>query len=182
MGRIRIYPPVKYICAVTVADSSIWEDVRSQLESLFSPIDRETDWYPFTHTDYYTPEMGKGLKKRMVSFTDLDMAEKLPDFKIATNEIEAQFQLQGKRRVNLDPGYICNAKLILATTKDYSHRIYLGRGIFGDVHLRFIKHQFQPNEWTYPDYREPFVIRFFEEVRARYLQQLAELPTLEGAD
>ena len=78
-----------------------------------------------------------------------------------------------RRRVNLDPGYVDQAKLVLATTKDRQHRLYLGRGIYGEVTLRFTGGRFEPWEWTYPDYRTPEYRVFFETVRRRYRQQLA---------
>ncbi len=174
MGQVKAYPPVKYICAVTIADIHLWEKVQVQLENLLSPIDLMMDWFPFHYTDYYTPEMGSGLQKRMVAFQQLRPAEDLPEIKLATNLIEETLSGSPQRRVNLDPGYVTAARLVLATTKDYSHRLYLGKGIFGDVHLRYRHKRFEPMEWTYPDYREPFVIQFFEEVRIKYLRQLGE--------
>lgn len=110
----------------------------------------------------------------MVSFQALQMPDYLSEIKLATNYIERDFMEAGKRRVNLDPGYLTAAKLVLATTKDYSHRLYLGRGIFGDLHLRFEAGTFRPQPWTYPDYQEPFVLEFFNRVRETYLQQLSE--------
>ena len=175
MGQVKAYPPVKYICAITIADTTLWEKVQVALEDLLSPIDLTTDWFPFTYTDYYTPEMGRGLQKRFVAFQLLRPAEDLPGIKLATNQIEETLSGTTQRRVNLDPGYVTAARLVLATTKDYSHRVYLQKGIFGDVHLRFRNKRFEPMEWTYPDYREPFSLRFFEEVRSRYLVQLGEI-------
>ena len=174
MGVIRIYPPVKLFTAITISDKALWPPILEKLEGLFSKVDHQIDWYPFNHTKYYEDEMGANLNKRMVSFTELSLSEKLPDIKIVTNEIETGFSEQGKRRVNVDPGYLNASKIVLATTKDYSHRVYLGSGIFGDVHLRYINHRFQPTEWTYPDYKEPFVLEFFESVREKYLSQLAD--------
>lgn len=174
MGKIQPHPPVKLIAAITINDVNLWPTVRERLETEFSPIDSFLDWYDFTHTTYYESEMGANLKKRMVSFQDLIAPEALPEIKVRTNQLEEAFAVEGRRRVNIDPGYVCSAKLVLATTKDYGHRLYLGQGIFGDVHLRYQRKTFQPQEWTYPDYREPQVIYFFEEVRKLYLTQLAD--------
>lgn len=176
MGQIRVHSPVKLIAAITIAGLERWPAIQKELEEIFSPLDKCLDWYNFVHTRYYQPEMGGNLKKRMISFTELILPEGLPDIKLCTNQIEEKYAHHGKRTVNIDPGYLCASKLVLATTKDYDHRVYLGRGIFADVHLRFRKKHFQPNEWTYPDYREVFVTRFFEEVRQNYLEQLASLP------
>ncbi len=175
MGRVKPYPLVKFICAITIADLSLWEKVQGSLQSLLSPFDLQTDWFPFHYTEYYTKEMGASLKKRLVSFRTLLPAENLPTLKLATNEIEQELSFEGKRKVNLDPGYLTASRLVLATTKDYAHRIYLGQGILGDIHLRFRKGQFEPLEWTYPDYREPFVRQFLKDVREIYLKQLGEI-------
>ncbi len=174
MGIVKTHPPVKLICAVTVAPGITWSDVEASLMRTFGSMDHLMDWYDFHHTDYYQEEMGRGLKKRMLSFQALQLADYLAEIKLATNYLEREFLDGGRRRVNLDPGYLTAAKLVLATTKDYSHRIYLGRGIFGDLHLRFEGGRFRPQAWTYPDYREPFVLEFFNRVRQTYLQQLGE--------
>ena len=173
MGVIKIYPPVKLFVAVTISDKTLWPSLIQKLEELYSKTDYQIDWYQFSHTKFYEEEMGENLSKRMVSFAELMTAERLPDIKMATNEIETEFSEQSKRRINVDPGYLNASKIVLATTKDYGHRVYLGRGIFGDVHLRFVNHRFQTTEWTYPDYKERFVLEFFEEVRRKYMSQLA---------
>jgi hypothetical protein len=175
MGKIRVYLPVKIITAITYKKQQQLEDALKRLESLLSKIDLESDTYPFNFTDYYLAEMGSLLKKRMVSFQELVPADTLPEIKLATNYIEKEFIQNEGRTVNIDPGYICTAKLILATTKDYDHRIYLNRGIFGDVHLKYQGGKFIPNNWTYPDYRQENIIKFFEEVRRVYLNQIGSI-------
>lgn len=172
MGQTKVFQPVKLFTAVTISDKNLWPSILEKLENLYSKVDRQIDWYFFHHTDYYREEMGENLSKKMVSFTELIWAEKLVDIKLTTNDLEKDFSKNKKRKVNIDPGYLTAAKIVLATTKNYSHRIYLGRGIFGDVHLRYQQHQFQANEWTYPDYKEPLVIEFFEAVRKKYMEQL----------
>jgi hypothetical protein len=173
MGQIKAYPPVKLFAAITTSDIARWPSIQGKLEKLYSSVDHEMDWYPFNHTQYYQEEMGENLSKRMISFAELIQAEKLPDIKLTTNAIEQEFSTNEKRTINIDPGYLTASKIVLATTKNYSHRIYLGRGIFGDAHLTFRNRCFQPNNWTYPDYKEPFVLTFFEEVRNQYTTQLA---------
>ena len=172
MGKIRIYAPIKIVAALTTNPTVPIEEIAQKLEELLSPIDMRSPLFPFNFTDYYTAEMGSGLKKQFLSFKKLVHAETLPEIKIATNIIEDNYKNPDKRSVNIDPGYICAAKLILATTKDYDHRLYLSRGIFGDVHLRFRKGHFRVNEWTYPDYRQPEILNYFEMVRSLYLEQL----------
>jgi hypothetical protein len=173
MGQTKVYPPVKLFAAIMISDTEIWPKILHKLEKLYSDSDLQMNWYSFHHSNYYKEEMGKKLSKRMVSFADLIWAEKLIDIKLTTNDLEMAFARNNKRIVNIDPGYLTASKIVLATTKNYSHRIYLGRGIFGDVHLKFQKHQFQANEWTYPDYKEAFVVDFFEKMRNKYMTQLS---------
>lgn len=175
MGAVRKYPPVKLIAAVTLSDQSLWPSLQERLERLFSPVEHASPWYQFHHTDYYLAEMGEALRKRMVAFQDLVLAEQLPDFKLATNSLEQEYSRENRRRANIDPGYIAAPRLVLATTKDFSHRLYLGKGIFGDLHLKYIDGKFQPQDWTYPDYREEMVLSFFLEVRRNYMEQLASI-------
>ena len=94
---------------------------------------------------------------------------------ITANQLTARYSIRGKRKINLDPGYISQAKLVLATTKDYSHRLYLNQGIFADLHLQFYQGSFRKQPWTYPDYQQKDVILFFNQARNRYLHQLGEV-------
>jgi hypothetical protein len=172
MGKIIIPPNVKLIMAVTFVNENLITKVKNILEKKFGKIDSESRVYNFTHTAYYEKEMGSNLRKFFISFKKLIRPEKLAEIKIFTNNLEDKFAKNNKRQVNIDPGYIADAKLILATTKNYDHRIYLKKGIYGDVHLRFREGTFKPNDWTYADYRESFIINFFNEVRENYLGQL----------
>jgi hypothetical protein len=116
--------------------------------------------------------MGKGLQKIFLGFKKLIKREKLPEIKLYTNDLEDRYSCQSNRQVNLDPGYLTSGQVILATTKDYQHRIYLGKGIFGEVTLRFKNGSFQPWDWTYPDYRQESYTNFFNELRKIYLTTL----------
>lgn len=173
MREIRIPKPVKLIAAVLYVPEIIPDSINQILIQQFGAIDVMTPPFAFTFTDYYTPEMGTNLQKYFISFETLIQPDTLSVIKITTNEIETKHLKQGKRQVNIDPGYIYAPKLVLATTKDYSHRIYLGNGIYGDVHLQFQLGKFVPNPWTYPDYKEPEVIEFLTRIRNRYMEQLA---------
>lgn len=173
MGKIKSYPPVKIFTAITYGLDTFLEKIESELEKRLSPIDSVSNTYLFEKfTIYYCEEMGSNLHKKIVSFQELQPADSLPEIKIATNRIEKEYQKNQKRTVNIDPGYICAAKVVLATTKDYDHRIYLQQGIFGDVHLRFRQGHFQTNEWTYPDYHQREILDYFEGLRQIYLKQL----------
>jgi len=125
----------------------------AELESSWGPIDYLGQELAFDHTDYYIEEMGSDLRRRIVAFRRfLDPAD-LAAIKLASNEMEeGRRDARGKRRVNIDPGFLAADKLVLATTKNYSHRIYLGRGIFADLTLLYRDGSYSPLEWTYPDY------------------------------
>ncbi len=173
MGNIKIHPPVKFFCAVTFIANAPVDLAESQLLQLIGEIDGYSHTYNFDpFTGYYQAEMGSSLQKKIISFRELKPVELLADIKIATNLVEDQYRSDRKRQINLDPGYITAAKIVLATTKDFDHRLYLGRGIFGDIHLRYRNGHFQFQEWTYPDYRQPELVMFFEKLRSDYLSQL----------
>ena len=76
------------------------------------------------------------------------------------------------RAVNLDPGVIEASKLILATTKNYSHRIYIGEKMYAEVTLVFDKGGWCPLPYTYPDYKQQCYFDFFDKARTRLLEQL----------
>lgn len=180
MGQIKNYPPVKYFAAIAFTSEDILEEIRNLLQELMSVIDNSSPVFPFSKfTSYYKTEMGTDLKKIFITFQELKPAEILPDIKIATNQLESRYLKNARRQINIDPGYVCAAKIILATTKDYDHRIYLNRGIFGDIHYRFRHGEFQINDWTYPDYQQPSIIEFFKATREKYLMQLRDWNTLE---
>ena len=172
MGTIKIPIPVKLVCAITFVPCVNYESLIVELESVLGRIDFRSEIFDFEHTCYYEEEMGSQLKKQYVSFAALIPAEWLPSIKIRTNLLEKRFMNDPKRMVNIDPGYIEKAKLVLATTKNFSHRIYLGSGIFGDLQYRFRHKTFTCNEWTYPDYREGAVIAFFNRIREKYCSEV----------
>jgi len=173
MGKIRQHPPVKLFTALTYISSLDLRPVYEELTSHFSLIESKSHIYDFSEfTPYYQKEMGDKLYKIFVVFSELCQPDQLPHIKIKTNQLENNYAIDGKRRVNIDPGYITQAKIVLATTKNYSHRIYLNHGIYGDVHLYFHQGSFQKQSWTYPDYQQQEIIRFFNQTRKRYLEQL----------
>jgi hypothetical protein len=126
----------------------------------------------FTYTDYYEKEFGAGLIRRFVSFERLIRPEALPDVKIWTNALEERLSIGGRRGVNIDPGYLAKAHLILATGKGYTHRPYLREGIYADLTLMYRDKTFHPLPWTYPDYAGTEVIGMLSRIREKYLLQL----------
>ncbi|MCI0514341.1 DUF4416 family protein [candidate division KSB1 bacterium] len=175
MGEIRLPNAVKLFAAITFREAALLEAVKSALITRWGAIATESDIYDFLYTEYYATEMGTGLLKQFVVFQKLIPPDHLVATKLDSNALEQQWTTTGKRRVNIDPGYISAAKLVLATTKNYAHRLYLGQGIYGDVHLRVIDRKFVPNEWTYPDYQAADSLLFFNKIRQQYLKELRQL-------
>jgi hypothetical protein len=162
----------KLVVGIMSSNLNFIEDAEHRLIKKFGKTDFESPLYPFTHTDYYTEEMGEGLQKRFVSFSELVAVEDLPYIKIFTNDLERRTLKDGNRQVNIDPGYLTHSQLILGTTKAYAHRIYLKEGIYAELTYICKKKKLQPLEWTYPDFKEPSIILFFQKVRERYLKQV----------
>ena len=143
------------------------------LEEAFGTIDLRSKRIPFDQTSYYQQEMGDELIREWVSFQKLVQQGAIADAKLATIRLEKRLaRADGSRTVNLDPGYILPPRLVLATTKDFAHRIHLAKGIYAEVTLIYRDGEFQPLEWTYPDYRQPVALDFFMAVRTAYLDQL----------
>lgn len=166
--------PVKLIIGLISPDLEEFLKVESALRRYFGEIDFRSQILPFDFTDYYQKEIGQDLKRQFLGFRRLILPEKISAVKLTTNGIERRFSTAGRRRVNIDPGYLTSAKLVLATTKDFSHRIYLNKGIFAEVTLGFSKNSFQPFDWTYPDFRSKEYIAIFNQLRRIYLNQLRE--------
>ena len=178
MGSIRIFNPVKLFIGILVSDPGLIPSIRERLTALFGTIDHESPVIPFDFTDYYSPEMGDIIDRLFVSFERLIDADELAEIKRRTNTLEEEFSNEQtvprpvKRPVNLDPGYIEHAKVILASTKNFYHRIYLGRGIFAEVTMHFRNNTFQFFPWTYPDYQSKEYQEFFLRIRHIYRSQL----------
>lgn len=172
MSGIREVTPVKPVCAVTMGEGIDIPDVFKDLEDIIGRVEERSEVFAFDFTDYYREEMGKELRKVFLSHEELIHPDRLPGIKLRTQAVEEAWAVEGRRRVNLDPGYVTLAKLVLASTKDFAHRIYLGDGIYGDVQLRYQDNAFQPQPWTFPDYRTAAALAFFENVRAALFGEL----------
>lgn len=175
MGEIKKPVAVKLIMSVISKEEIFFEKVRDRLSQKFGPLDFESPFLPFYYTSYYEKEMGKNLKRKIISFQKLIPPDLLPEIKIFTNQLEKEFLYpqSNNRRLNLDPGYISLSKLVLASTKNYTHRIYIGRGIYAEVTLRYKKKEgFKSWEWTYPDYRSSVYLKIFNHLREIYREQI----------
>ena len=169
---------VKLICGIIAVGGNIFARSTAYLTDSFGPIDHTSTLMDFKFTDYYEKQMGEGLRRKFVSFAEIVPPEKLSEAKIQTNVLEKEIKKEFgsvKRIVNLDPGYMTASALIMATAKDFSHRIPLKKGIYAHLELLFGKNEVKTLNWTYPDYRTEEYQRFFLAVRKIYLKQLRSL-------
>lgn len=177
MGEILTPAPVKLFVGIISGYIPLFDRAEQLLAKEFGPVDLKSDIIPFDFTDYYAREMGTNLKRRFLSFQKLIMPDEISRVKIRTNLMETELVNEADdksavRPINLDPGYLDKSKMLLATTKDYNHRIYLRDGIYAEVTLQFRTNQgFKPYPWTYPDYQTRPYLDFFNKAREIYLAQ-----------
>ncbi|MDP3142971.1 MAG: DUF4416 family protein [Candidatus Omnitrophota bacterium] len=174
MSKVHEHPPVKLVVGFISAKEKCFISAEKALIKKFGMIDFQSKVIAFNLTDYYESEFGKNLKRKFISFGRLIPEGGLSRIKIFTNGLEKKFSKNKKRRINIDPGYLTCAKLVLATTKDFNHRIFLNSGILAEVTLTYKKNGFCPFEWTYPDYRTKEYREIFKKIRVIYRRQLEE--------
>ncbi|PYU96170.1 MAG: DUF4416 domain-containing protein [Acidobacteria bacterium] len=178
MGKVHRPLPVKFFTGILTSIPELVPALHERLADTLGPIDLSSDSFPFDATDYYDKEMGKPITRHFLSFSDLRPASRLAETKVCTNRIEEEFDAryrQVARPVNLDPGYIEDAKLVLASTKNFYHRILLGDGIYAEVTLHYENGQWQPFPWTYPDFRSGRYDDFLMLLRNTYRAQRRKL-------
>ncbi|MBM4349177.1 MAG: DUF4416 family protein [Deltaproteobacteria bacterium] len=175
MGRAKEPGPAKLFMSVIGKEDDICCQAMEALKKDFGEIDFVSEKLPFDSTEYYAQEMGKNLFRHFITFAASVSRGSLPDIKLTTNHLEEKFSGPGgNRRINIDPGYLCQAHVVLATTKGYAHRPYLEKGIYADLTLIYRNKSFQPLDWTYPDYRQERTVQLFNQIRKRYLENLKE--------
>jgi hypothetical protein len=160
--------PAKLVVGVFLKDRDLFQGIVRQLAAAFGALDLVSPWLVFDCTTYYEREMGAPLWRRMLAFQSLIEQDRLVEIKLATNAMEQACMVGGRRQANIDPGYLLLERFVLATGKNYSHRIYLGRGIYADLTLIYRQGAFRPLPWTYPDYGGQAVGRFLQAVRRKY--------------
>ena len=164
--RVKLFIAIMYDGRFAV--SALIERLRARFgeeDFSYGPVD-------FSWTDYYAPEMGEHLYKLYLTFAALIGRETLPAIKLFTNSVEQELSVQGKRTVNIDPGYVARDKLVLASTKDFYHRLYLGDGIYGEVTLHYRKGVFRHFSWTFPDYKEDGLHALLMKARANLVGEV----------
>jgi len=165
---------VKLLVGVLGANLDLLGEAAERLAQVCGAIEAWSEPVAFTHTSYYARELGEHPWRQFLTFVRLVDPGELATIKTQTNQMEREWTREGRRLVNLDPGYISLSKLVLATTKNHWHRIYLGQGIYAEATLPFRDGAFRPQEWTYPDYRTPEHLAFFAAARECYRRQLRD--------
>lgn len=172
MGSLKPPAPAALFMAALYAPKFSDEEIIALVQKNFGDIWLHSPAFPFDFSDYYREEMGPNLRKVFLVLETLIDPASLPDWKLKSIALEEKHSLAGKRQINFDPGYLELPKLVLATTKNFAHRIYLGRGIYADVQLYMKDGKFQSNPWTYPDYKQPEHLAFFVQARQKYFERL----------
>jgi hypothetical protein len=170
MGIVRSPKPVNLFCGIISNDPDLMDRAVRMLCEYAGPTDAVSELWPFDSTEYYELEMGEDLRRKFVSFEKWIDPGDLAHQKILSNELERRICYElgyppDQRRVNLDPGYLSLSKIVLATTKDYSHRLYLRDGIYAESTLHFESGKWIPWPWTYPDFADARYHGFFTQVR-----------------
>lgn len=171
---LKIPVKVQLFVGMIAADSQIMDQVTQRLCVNYGPVVKASDTWDFTHTEYYASEFGEHLKRCFVAFKNLIEQDDLAGIKRETIILEEEWAADsGDRRINLDPGYLTAAKVVLATTKDYAHRLYLGQKIYGEVTLSFKSGQPVDHPWTYREYISAEYSDYFARLRVIYMCQVA---------
>lgn len=175
MSLPQLPTPAKLIAGFFLKDKALAAGITQDLQEQLGPVDMVSAWLDFDFTTYYQKEMGAPLGRRLIVFKSLIEQTQLAAIKRMTNRLEHKYQRQGQRRVNIDPGYVLPERFVLATGKNFTHRIYLGQGIYADLTLIYQKGGFRSLPWTYPDYAHRHLIDFLTLVRNKYMQDLKQL-------
>lgn len=178
LSKTRLIEPVIRFVAVIASDEAVRVWAYRCIEERWGAIADKSPPMPFHAGGYYSGQMGEGLVKTLVAIQEPIDPVGLADWKTQTNlwerEAAATLNKSTARPLNLDPGYITQAKLVLATVKDRDHRIYLKDGIFGEITLTYVGKQWVHHRWTYPDYRTEAVFAFAMNCRDRLRNHLIE--------
>jgi len=181
MSVPRPASPAKLVVGVFLKERPLIRKAAAELIAAFGSLDMVSPWLAFDRTDYYEPEMGGPLFRRLMAFKTPVEQDGLADIKLATNAIEARFSVGGKRRMNIDPGCLLRERFVLASGKNFTHRIYLGKGIYADLTLVYRRGRFETLPWTYPDYAAEPMLDWLGRVRRKYVRDLQEAASPGGA-
>jgi hypothetical protein len=166
-----------FLSVLSARMDDLWEGFRHTLVERFGPMEYLSDPFSFAETEYYDDELGTPILRRIIGFERLVEQDSLPGIKLWTNALEMAWASSGKRLFNLDPGLLTLERLVLATGKNFTHRIYLGAGIWGDLTLIYTKGDWQTLPWTFPDYAGPVMREHLDRIRVLYAGKCASQRT-----
>ena len=172
-------PPLPALAVLSVFSSrwdDFWPGLLPRLESFLGELDFAGEPLAFTRTTYYQAEFGAPLERRLLAFARMVKQDRLPEIKLWAHALEQEYALGGKRLFNLDPGLLTQERFVLATGKNFTHRIYLGRGVFADLTLIYQAGRWQALPWTFPDYAAPELQAQLTVLRNKYRAQLGLSP------
>ncbi len=175
MSDIRKPLPVKLFFGVLTSIAGIVPSVEERLTARYGAIDARSDIFPFDTTRYYDESMGSPLYRRFLGFSNLIEPSTISDIKKTSNELESVFASEWtsvKRPVNLDPGYLEQSKIVLASAKNFFHRILVSEGVYAEVTMHFQEGEWQVFPWTFPDFKSGRYSLFFSSLRESYRIQL----------
>ncbi len=162
---------VKFLITILFSDSEKLRIAINELENSFGEIDFQSEYFIFDSSDYYQEEMGSEIKRVFLSFLQLRPPDILVEAKKKSTEIEQKLAVEGKRKVNIDPGYMDYSKLVLATHKGGGCKIYLKDGVWADLIMRYEKGRFLPFPWTFPDFASGRYSEVLLRIRSIYKNQ-----------
>lgn len=165
--------PVKLFFAILFSDNEKLKRAELMLSEKFGEIDFRSQVFDFSETDYYNEEMGENIKRIFISISKLISPDKILIAKKESAEIEKMLSVEGKRKVNIDPGYIDLNKVVLATFKGGGCKVYIGEGVWIDIMLRYEKGKFQSFPWTFPDFAKSKYSEVLLSIRKIYKQQIS---------
>ena len=174
MARITQPALVKHFVGILYSDKSLIQPAISRLCQRFGEIDYKSPVVPFDVTSYYEDEMGKAIFRIFISFKDLIFPDEIVESKLLSNNIEGELAVDGKRKINLDPGYMDYHKIVLASAKFAGQKIYIGKGIYADLTL-YYKKGWQPFDWGFPDFRSGIYNEYLGHIRTIYKKQRKKL-------
>ena len=175
MSQPQSPKPAKLVIGFFLKEKGFGIHVVKALVDKYGAVDLASSWLSFNFTTYYNNEMGTPLFRRLVAFKQLMHQVSLSDIKLFTNDLEHKHSIDGKRMVNIDPGYLLHERFVLATGKNYSHRILIGKGIYADLTLIYTKGRYESLPWTYPDYASENILTFLNQVRKKYVVDLRQV-------
>lgn len=180
MAEIKSPVPVKYFVAVLYGNEEYLAKAKLLMGDYWGGIDYEGEAHLFDVTEYYKPEMGWPIFRKLFSFEKLMLPSFIVEMKIRCNQLEHQLSVENKRTVNLDAGYLDHNKVVLASAKEAGQKVYLDKGIYADLAGRYKSGKYQPFEWSFPDFRDGRYDTELLAIRKRCITQVREYLNLKS--